>query len=101
MDQNTLKQSLITILQEIQVESKLECPQLTGTLKPIEDIPEFDSKVWPVATTILAEKTGATILNDVNIFVDDSTNLPRSIDEVVCFVMDLQINQGKSSELAA
>ena len=80
---------------------KLECPQLTGTLKPIEDIPEFDSKVWPVATTILAETTETTIPNDVNIFVDDSTKLPRSIDEVVCFVMDLQINQGNSSELAA
>jgi hypothetical protein len=28
-------------------------------LKPLENIPKFDSKVWPVATTILATEIGA------------------------------------------
>lgn len=48
----------------------------------------FDSKVWPVAITILATEIGATIPNDANIF-DETSKLPRSIDETAVFVCDL------------
>jgi hypothetical protein len=89
MDPVTLKEKLITIIAQIQADSGLECPPLTGALKPVESIPKFDSKAWAVATTILATGIGKAIPNDVNIFVDETTKLPRSIDEAAIFVCEL------------
>ena len=85
----TLKEKLIAVLGQIQVDSGLECPPLTGMTKPVDNIPKFDSKVWPVATTILSTEIGAPIPNDVNIFFDETTKLPRSIDETAVFVCEI------------
>jgi len=101
MDPAALKEKLIAILGQIQADSDLECPVLTGTTKPIEHLPKFDSKVWPVATTILAAEIGATIPNDVNIFVDETTKLPRSIDETAAFVCDLLKKQAEKQTAVA
>jgi hypothetical protein len=101
MEPATLKEKLIAVLGQIQVDSGLECPPLTGAIKPVENIPKFDSKVWPVATTILAAEIGASIPNDVNIFIDEMTKLPRSIDETVAFVCDLLKKQSEKKAAAA
>ncbi len=101
MDPVTLKEKLIVILGQIQADSGLECPELTGAVKPVESLPQFDSKVWPVATTILATEISATIPNDVNIFVDESTKLPRSIDEAAAFVCALLKKQDEKEAIAA
>jgi hypothetical protein len=89
MDPATLKEKLITVIGQIQSESGLQCPPLTGATRPIESLPKFDSKVWPVATTILSTEIGTRIPNEVNIFVDETTKAPRSIDETVAFVCEL------------
>ncbi|MFG3594495.1 hypothetical protein [Bradyrhizobium sp. RDI18] len=101
MDPATLKEKLIAVLSQIQADSGLDCPSLSGTIKPVETLPKFDSKVWPVATTILATEIGATIPNDVNIFVDETTKLPRSIDETAIFVCDLLKKQSEKEAAAA
>jgi hypothetical protein len=101
MDPATLKEKLIAVLSRIQADSRLECPALTGATKPVENLPKFDSKVWPVATTILATAISATIPNDVNIFIDETTKLPRSIDETVAFVCDLLKKQSEKEAAAA
>jgi hypothetical protein len=101
MDPAALKGKLIAVLAQIQADSGLECPALTGATKPIENLPKFDSKVWPVATTILATDIGATIPNDVNIFVDEITKLPRSIDEIADFVCALLRKQSEKEAAAA
>ncbi len=101
MDPAMLKEKLIAILGQIQADSGLECPPLTGATKPVENLPEFDSKVWPVATTILATEIGATIPNDVNIFVDETTKLPHSIEETTAFVCDLLKKKSKKEAAAA
>ena len=101
MDPAALKEKLVTILAQIQADSGLECPSLTGTMKPVESLPKFDSKVWPVVTTILAAEIGATIPNDVNIFVDETTKLPRSIDETAVFVCELLKKQDEKDAAAA
>ena len=100
MDCATLRKKLITVLGQIQADSSLDCPPLTGDIKPIEDLPEFDSKVWPVATSILANEIDAMIPNDVNIFVDETPKLSRSIDETAVFVCDL-LKKQKEQEAAA
>ena len=101
MDPVTLKERLIAVLGQIQADSGLECPMLTGATKPVESLPQFDSKVWPVATTILATEIGATIPNAVNIFVDEVTKLPRSIDEAAIFVCDLLKKQSEKEAVSA
>ena len=101
MNPTLVKEKLISVLGQIQADSGLECLPLTGTVKPIEDLPKFDSKVWPVATTILATEIDAAIPNDVNIFVDQTTKLPRSIDETVVFVRDLLKKQSEREAVAA
>jgi len=101
MEPAELKKTLIAILSQIQADSGLECPPLTGATKPVENLPKFDSKIWPVATTILASEIGATIPNDVNIFVDETTKLPRSIDETAAFVCTLLKKQSETVSVAA
>jgi hypothetical protein len=101
MDPVIVKQTLIKVLTQIQADSGLECPVLTGAIKPIENIPKFDSKVWPVATTILATEIKAEIPNDVNIFVDETTKLARTIDETAAFVCDLLKKQSEQEAAAA
>jgi hypothetical protein len=89
LDSSTVKQKLIAILEEIQRTSELECPALTGDTRPTEALPNFDSKAWPVATTILAIELGIPLPNEVNIFCEDRTKTPRSIDETAEFVCQL------------
>jgi hypothetical protein len=101
MDIDTVKEALIKVLSQIQTDSGLECPPLTGAIKPVENLPKFDSKVWPVATTILATEIKAEIPNDVNVFVDEATKLPRTIDETAAFVCHLIKKQSEQEAAAA
>ena len=101
MNPTTLKEKLIAVLGQIQVDSGLECPPLTGMTKPVDNIPKFNSKVWPVATTILSTEIGAPIPNDVNIFFDETTKLPRSIDETAVFVCEMLKKQAEKEASAA
>lgn len=101
MDPTTLKEILIAVLGQIQADSHLECPPLTGTTKPVDQIPKFDSKIWPVATTILSTEIGALIPDDVNIFVDETTKLPRSIDQTVDFLVELLKEQSEMEAATA
>jgi hypothetical protein len=101
MDPATLKEKLIAVIGKIQVESGLECPPLTGATKPVDNVPKFDSKIWPVATTILSTEIGTPIPNDVNIFIDERTKLPRTIDETAEFICELLKKQAKTGAAAA
>lgn len=101
MEPFELKEKLIAVLGQIQSDSGLECPMLTGATKPVENLPKFDSKVWPVATTILATEIGATIPNDVNIFIDETSKKPRSIDDIANFVCALLKKQSEKVAAAA
>jgi hypothetical protein len=101
MDPVSVKETLIKVLAQIQAASGLECPELSGGTKPVGSLPEFDSKIWLAATTILATEIGATIPNDVNIFVDETTKFPRSIDETAAYVCDLLNSQSEKAAVAA
>ena len=100
MNPSEVKERLAAVLRNIQVNSGLECPRLTGETKPVGDIPEFNSIVWIVAITLLSIETNVLIPNDVNIFIDENTKQPRSIDETTDFVCELAAKQPKK-EVAA
>jgi hypothetical protein len=86
IDSAKVKASLID---EIQDTSGLECPTLTGAIRPAESLPKFNSKVWAVATSLLADKISAAIPNDANIFFDKAAKKALSIDETVQLVCEL------------
>ena len=101
MEPTALRDVLIALITQIQADSGLECPPLTGDTKPVGGIPKFDSKVWPVATTILSTEIGAPIPNSVNIFINPVTKHSRSIDEIAVFVSDLVKTQAASHQATA
>jgi|ERR1700679_173651 len=89
MDAQLVRQKLVDVLGNIQALSGLDCPKLTGTTRPANDLPKFDSKMWPVATGMLATALGITIPNDINIFRVKDTKLATTIDEAVHVVCSL------------
>jgi len=86
MDTDSIQKALVEVLQVIQATSELECPAISGATKPIEELPEFDSKIWPVAIGMLGAKLGVDIPSDVNIFRKDESTIALTIDEIVAKV---------------
>lgn len=97
MDANTVRTALVEVLQNIQTASGLECPAIAGTTKPIEELPKFDSKIWPVAIGMLGAKLGIVIANDVNIFRREKATIALTVDESVAIVVALADAQPSAS----
>lgn len=89
MNAALVKKKLVEVLQIIQSTSGLECPPINGATKPIEELPKFDSKIWPVATGMLATELGISIADDVNIFRQEKGCVALTIEETVAMVMSL------------
>lgn len=62
------KAAIIKTLEKVQSASGLSFPTLTGSHVPTEVLDQFDSTVWPVATSWIAKELGVTIPNDVHVF---------------------------------
>lgn len=89
MNATLVRKKLVEVLQIIQSTSGLECPPIDGATKPVEALPKFDSKIWPVATGMLAAELGITIADDVNIFRQEKGCVALTIEETVAMVMSL------------
>lgn len=97
MDRAFVQEKLVEVLQTIQVASGLECPHINGSTKPIEELPQFDSKIWPVAIGMLAAELGVTIADDVNIFRQEKGRTPLTINESVAMIVELTKQDGTSA----
>jgi hypothetical protein len=87
MNAELVRKNLVEVLQLIQASSGLDCPAIVGTTKPVEDLPEFNSKIWPVAVGMLAAKLGVTIPADVNIFRQEKSDIAFTIDQTIATVL--------------
>lgn len=87
MNADLVRKNLVEVLQSIQASSGLDCPTIVGTTKPVGELPEFDSKIWPVAVGMLAAKLGVTIPADVNIFRQEKSDIAFTVDQVVAAVL--------------
>src|SRR5438067_2432481 len=58
MNPTLVRKNLIEVLVRIQTDSGLPCPPIVGGTQPAEELEKFDSKMWPVATGMLAEALG-------------------------------------------
>ena len=98
MTLDKVREQLLTVLQTIQSNSVLACPRLSGSLKPVDELEGFDSKVWPVAIGMLAIGLGIEIADDVNIFASKDGTTAFSIDEAAALVC--KIAQAEMTEAA-
>jgi len=89
MDANTVKVKLIEVLRNVQSLSGEECPAIEGGTKPAGALPKFTSKVWPVAAGMLGIALGKSIPCEANIFVDDDTKTPLTINQTVALVLKI------------
>ncbi|MBN9206122.1 hypothetical protein [Methylibium petroleiphilum] len=87
MDRDTVKAALIAVLKEVQALSGEACPPIGDTTKPIDDLPKFDSKVWPVAIGLVGIKLGAEVPVDVNVFRQEHTKIPNTIEQTVTAIL--------------
>ncbi len=100
MDQTTVKAKLVEVLQTVQSLSGEECPPIDGSTKPVEALPKFTSKVWPVAAGMLGVALGEPLPPEANIFVDEDTKDLMTIDQTVTQVLKILEEQAskKSDE---
>lgn len=89
MDAGYVKNALIEVLHQIQSTVDDECPQITGSTKPVEDLPKFDSKMWPVAAAMVGKKLNITIANDTNLFCQPKTCIALTLDETVAIIIEI------------
>lgn len=79
--------AIVKTLQKVQDASGLPCPLLSGGDVPRRVLEQFDSTVWPVATSWIAKELGVTIDNDVHLFGGKNGGLLLTINqsaEVIC-----------------
>ena len=84
-----VRQRLIEVLVSIQADSGLPCPPIVGTMQPAEELEKFDSKMWPVATGMLATALGVEIALNINIFRVKGTKTAMTIDETIALICSL------------
>lgn len=60
--------AIVKTLQKVQDASGLPCPALVGGDVPRQVLEQFDSTVWPVATSWIAKELGVTIDNTLHLF---------------------------------
>lgn len=102
MDPNVVKTKLVEILQTVQSLSGEECPSIDGATKPVEALPKFTSKVWPVAAGMLGIALGKSIPCEANIFVDEESKEPLAINQTVALVLKiLEAQEAEEAEGAA
>ncbi|MFY9514609.1 MAG: hypothetical protein WAQ05_26880 [Rubrivivax sp.] len=87
MERTHVKEALLAVLTQVQATSGLECPPLGDAVRPIEDLPSFDSKVWPVALGLVGKKLGVSVPLDVNVFREEQTKVPFNIEETVTAII--------------
>ena len=87
MDRNTVKAAVIAVLKEVQSLSGEVCPVIGDATKPIDDLPKFDSKVWPVAFGLVGIKLGVEVPVDVNVFRQEHTKIPTTIEQTVTAIL--------------
>ena len=101
MDPTDVQNQLIVVLTTIQAISGEACPNLDGAVKPAEQLPKFNSKVWPVAAGMLAAAIGKSIPPEANIFVDDTTKEALTIAQTVSLVCAIVEQLEKEASVVA
>lgn len=101
MNTEIVEAKLIEVLEGIQAASGEACPLIVGETKPLEDLPQFDSKVWPVAIGMVAAELSIDIPDDVNIFRNKDSVEALTITEIVAQLLAMAEATKKRTDMAA
>ena len=82
MNIEVIKKKLKEVLEDIQEISELDCPPFNDKTIPVKELPQFDSKIWPVVTSLVADGLEIFIPNDINIFCNENNQDKFSIEQI-------------------
>lgn len=85
--------AIVKTLQKVQDASGLPCPALAGGDVPRRVLEQFDSTVWPVATSWIARELGVTIDNDVHVFGGKKGGPLLTIDQSAALICQHTVDQ--------
>lgn len=97
MKPEDVKAKLVEVLKQIQAISNETCPEIGDDTRPVDELPKFTSKVWPVAAGMLGVALGKSIPAEANLFVDEDSKKPLAIGETVMLVMKMLEEQEEAS----
>ena len=100
MDPDVVKAKLIEVLTNVQTLSGETCPTVDEGTRPIEALPRFTSKIWPVAAGMLGIALGKSIPCEANLFVDEQSKTPLTIGQTVMLVIKL-VEEQETEEVPA
>ncbi len=89
MNYDSVERAVIAVLGAIQRDGGHGEPVIEPSTCPLEDLPGFDTKVAPVATSDLARLLGISIPNNQNIFVEPTGRRRLTVSEIVSRVLDI------------
>lgn len=89
MNHETVERAVIAVLGTIQEDRGHPATAMGSSTCPLEDLPDFDTRVAPAATSDLATKLGISIPNNQNIFVDPTGRRRLTVGEIVARVLDV------------
>ena len=82
LDKQTVRAALVAVLRQVQETSGRPCPNITDGIRPIGDLPGFDSLLAVEATVLLEQKLGCT-LADGTPFISDSGTRALRLGDIV------------------
>lgn len=100
MDPEVVKAKLIEVLTNVQTLSGETCPTIDEGTRPVETLPKFTSKIWPVAAGMLGIALGKSIPCEANLFVDEQSKTPLTIGQTVMLVIKL-VEEQETEEVPA
>ncbi len=88
MTHDDVKKALIKVLDKVQSTSGLPTSPLYGTDVPSKTLEQFDSTMWPAATSWLAKELDVVIPNDVHVFGGKNGGPLLTIDATCKLVLE-------------
>jgi acyl carrier protein len=81
-EKQTVRTALVAVLRQVQEASGRPCPAIKDNLKPIGDLPGFDSLLAVEATVLLEQKLGCRLATGTP-FISESGMRALSIDAII------------------
>jgi hypothetical protein len=81
--ETTIREALVKVLTQIMASLGRPVPTFTDDLKPIEDLEDFNSELWPAAKGMLQKELSILIPPGTNIFREPVTKKPYTLAQII------------------
>ena len=83
MNRQQIREKLVEVLRDIQVQGGYAAPEITDETRPLEDLEGFDSYLGVEVTSDVSRKFGISIPVGENVFKAKGVARPLALNEVV------------------